>query len=75
MPIKRYMPSLESIKEEYAREVNRKFRAKKRGPRPPSRIPENSVPWIENPKTVAEFWTIAQMVQGVVDKWGPKAST
>jgi hypothetical protein len=72
MPIKRYMPSSESIKEEYAREVRRKLRERKHGPRPKSRITDNSTPWMENPRTVSDLWEIAQNVQALADKWGPK---
>ncbi len=75
MPIKRYSPSLDSIKEEYAREVRKKLRESKHGVRPKSRIRDNSSPWIKHPRSVSELWEIAQNVQQLVNKWGPKAQS
>lgn len=75
MPIKRYSPPLDRIKEEYARDVRRKLREQKHGARPKSKITDNSAPWIERPRSVAELWDIAQSVQQLANKWGPKAQS
>ena len=75
MPRKPYSPPLDRIRQEYAREVRRRLRVQKSGPRPSSKITDNSVPWIERPRTVAELWEIAQSVQNLVNKWGPKAQS
>ena len=74
MAIPRYAPPLERIKEEYARMVQRRVMAKRRPPRPQPKapIPDNSTPWVENPKTIGELMEIAKSVQALVDKWGPK---
>lgn len=72
MPLKRYMPSRESIKEEFSRELRYKLRSGKRSPRIHQSVPDNSQPWLENPRTVAEWLYIAQCVQALEDKWGPK---
>jgi hypothetical protein len=42
-----------------------------RPPSPPSRITDNSEPWIKNPSSVAEFWEIACRVNETVAKWAP----
>jgi hypothetical protein len=61
------------VQEDYCAEVARKFRERRRGPRPPGRrIPDNSEPWNADPRTVGELWEIAQQVQALVEKWGPK---
>jgi hypothetical protein len=73
MPLRRYSPPIERIREEYARECARRAMRLRRGPRPPApKIPDNSEPWIANPKTVGDLWEIAQCVQRTVEKWGPR---
>jgi len=74
MAIRRYSPPLEQVKEEYSRMVRDRVMARRRPRRTESkhRIPDNSTPWVENPKTVGDLWEIAQSVQGLIDQWGPK---
>jgi len=66
------------VQEEYCAEVARRFRQRRRGPRPPGpRIPDNSVPWNADPRTIDDLWTIAQAVQQRVDDflaWRPPSS-
>lgn len=67
MALPRYSPPIERIKEEYSRMIARRVMAARRPPRPPGwkpgpKIPDNSVPWVENPRTVADLWEIAQCV-------------
>jgi hypothetical protein len=62
------------VQEEYCAQVARRFRQRRRGPRPPGpKIPDNSEPWHPDPRTVKDLWEIAQQVQAVIDKWGPKS--
>jgi hypothetical protein len=42
---------------------------RKRPPVRPSKIADNSEPWIRNPSSVAEFWEIACRVNETVAKW------
>ncbi len=68
-----YRPPIRRVQEEYCAEVARRFRQQRRGPRSPrAKIPDNSEPWNADPRTVADLWEIAQQVQGLVEKWGPK---
>ena len=69
-----YRPPIRRVQEEYCAEVARRFRARRRGARRPGpRTPDNSEPWNADPRTVGELWEIAQQVQALVEKWGPKA--
>lgn len=75
MAIRRYSPPLERVREEYSRMVRRKVMARRHPPRPEeprSKITDNSTPWVENPRTIADFLEIGLSVQRLVDKWGPK---
>ena len=73
MALRRYSPPIERVKDDYSRMLARRRMMALRGPRakhPPT--PDNSEPWIEEPKTVEELWSIAQEVQALADKWGPR---
>jgi hypothetical protein len=70
MSLRSYRPPIWRVQEEYCAEVARRFRARRRGPRPPGpKIPDNSEPWIANPKTIDDLWMIAQCVQQRVDEF------
>lgn len=70
MALRRYSPPIERVKEEYSRMIARRMMRKKRGPRPEHpRTPDNSEPWIANPKNVDDLWEIAQCVQRRVDEF------
>ncbi len=65
-----YRPPIRRVQEEYCAEVARRFRQRRRGPRPAGpKIPDNSEPWIADPKTIDDLWTIAQCVQERVDEF------
>lgn len=73
MALRRYSPPIERVKDEYSRMLARRRMMALRGPRqkhPPT--PDNSEPWIANPQTVEELWGVAQEVQALVEKWGPR---
>jgi hypothetical protein len=68
-----YRPPILRVQEEYCAEVARRFRQRRRRPQPAGpKIPDNSEPWNADPRTVGELWEIAQQVQALVEKWGPK---
>ena len=70
MPLPRYSPPIERVREDYARQCAWKLMRARRGPRPPRPpIPDNSEPWIADPRTVEDLWDIAQSVQALADKW------
>lgn len=68
-----YRPSIQSLKEEYARRIAFQFMKKRReekyGPRVPSKITDNSQPWLENPNSVADFWYISEQIRKSTEKW------
>ena len=59
------------LKEEWAFRLRMERLRRKRPPAPPSKITDNSEPWIRNPSSVAEFWEIACRVNETVAKWAP----
>jgi hypothetical protein len=69
--MKPYRPSIRRLQEDWARRVARQVTRRRRKPVPPSKITDNSVPWVENPRTVADFWSIAERVNNCVKQWGP----
>ena len=68
-----YRPTIQSLKEEYARRVAhmvmKKRREEKHGPRTPSKITDNSEPWLENPNSVADYWHISEQIRKSTEKW------
>lgn len=72
--MKSYRPTIRSLQEDWARRISRQIMRRRRKPVPPSKITDNSVPWVENPRTVADFWFIAENVNRCVEKWGPRAT-
>ena len=69
MAIRRYSPPIERVKRDYAMMTSRRYMRKLRGPRPPSNIPDNSEPWIRDPKTIDDLWEISRLVQERVDEF------
>ena len=78
MALRRYSPPIERVKDEYSRMLARRRMMALRGPRPKHPpTPDNSEPWIANPKTIDDLWEIAQCVQRRVDefqKWRQPSS-
>jgi len=68
-----YRPSIQSLKEEYARRIAYSFMKKRReekyGPRTPSKITDNSEPWLENPNSVTDFLYISEQVRKSTETW------
>ena len=70
MHLTQYHPSIRSLQEDFAARLARRRMMAKRGPRPPkSKITDNSVPWLENPSSVADYWYIATKVNERVEAW------
>ena len=70
MPLRCYRPSIRRVQEEYCAEVARRLMRQRRGPRPAApKTPDNSEPWIADPKTVDDLWEIAQRVQERVEQF------
>ena len=60
MPLRCYRPPIRRAQEEYCAEVARRLMRQRRGPRPAGlKTPDNSEPWIANPKTGSDQWEIA----------------
>ncbi len=69
MALRRYTPPIRRLQEDYSAEIARRRMRALRGPRKPGpKIPDNSEPWIRNPRTVDELWQISQWVQERVDQ-------
>jgi len=66
-----YRIPVERLKVEWASRIARARLRRKRPPVRPSKITDNSEPWIRNPSSVAEFWEIACRVNETVAKWAP----
>ena len=78
MALRRYTPPIRRLQEDYSAAIARRWRRARRGPVPPGpKIPDNSEPWMAQPKTVDDLWQIAQWVQERVEqfqKWRPHSS-
>ena len=72
MAFPQYRIPVERLKEEWSARIARNMMRKRRPKLPPSRITDNSEPWIRNPSSVAEFWEIACKVNETVEQWAPK---
>jgi len=67
-----YRIPIPRLKEDWAFRLRMERLRRKRPPAPPSKITDNSEPWIRNPSSVAEFWEIACRVNETVTKWAPR---
>ncbi len=73
--MKPYRPSIRSLQEDWARRISHQLMRKRRRRHvAPSKITDNSVPWMENPRSVADYWFIAENVNQTVLKWRPQAT-
>lgn len=72
--MKPYRPSIRRLQEEWAMRVARQVMKRRRKPAPPSKITDNSVPWMEDPQSLADYWFIAENVNKCVRQWGPQAT-
>lgn len=74
MALRRYTPPIRRLQDDYSSEIARRVRRARRGPaKPGPKIPDNSVPWNPNPRTVADLWEIAEQVNERVKIWGPRS--
>jgi hypothetical protein len=70
-----YRIPIERLKEEWAFRLRMERLRRRRPKLPPSKITDNSEPWIRNPSSVAEYWEISEMIRERSEKWGPKPTT
>ena len=64
MALRRYTPPIRRVQEDYSAEVARQWRRARSGPpQAGPKIPDNSEPWMAEPKSVDDLWQIAQWVQ------------
>jgi len=66
-----YRIPIQRLKEEWAFRLRMERLRRKRPLMQPSKITDNSEPWIKNPSSVAEFREIACRVNETVAKWAP----
>ena len=70
MHLTQYHPSIRRLQEDFAARLARRRMMANRGPRSPkSGITDNSVPWLENPNSVADYLYIARKVNETVEAW------
>jgi len=67
-----YRIPIARLKEEWAFRLRMERLHRKRPTVPPSKITDNSEPWIRTPSSVEEFWQIACKVNETVAKWAPQ---
>jgi hypothetical protein len=73
MHLTQYHPPIRRLQEDFAARLARRRLMAARGPRPPkSMITDNSVPWLEQPNSVADLWYIASKVNERVETWQRK---
>jgi hypothetical protein len=65
----RYHPPIRRLQEDFARRLAHQRMAARRGPRPPSTITDNSVPWMEKPNSVADCIEISRRVAESEAQW------
>ena len=71
---KGYRPSIRRLQLDFAARLARKRMLegiRKNQPAAEKTITGNSVPWLENPDSVADYWYIACQVNKTVEKWTP----
>ena len=71
---KAYRPSIRRLQLDFAARLARKRMLagiRKNHPAAAKTITGNSVPWLENPDSVADYWYIACQVNKTVEKWTP----
>jgi hypothetical protein len=66
-----YRIPVQRLKEEWAFRLRMERLWSRRAPQSPSRLADNSEPWIANPSSVAELLEIARRVNETVAKWSP----
>lgn len=73
MALRRYIPPIRRLQEDYSADIARRWRNARRGPKKAGpKIPDNSEPWNPDPRTVADLWEIAEQVNDLVKKWSPR---
>lgn len=63
MAFPQYRIPVERLKEEWASRIARNIRRKRRPPVPPSKIEDNSEPWIREPHSINELECLVSIVR------------
>lgn len=71
MAFPQYRIPIDRLKEEWAFRKRMERLRKNRPQQRPSKITDNSEPWIRNPSSVADFIEISRKVTETVEKWSP----
>ncbi len=69
MKLTQYHPSIRRLQLDFAARLARRKMLAARGPRPKSRITDNSEPWLENPDSVADYLEISSRVKSSETLW------
>lgn len=69
MHLTKYHPPIRRLQEDFAARLARKRMLARKDRPPKSKITDNSVPWMENPDSIADFWYIACRVNATVEAW------
>ena len=72
MAFPQYRIPIHRLQEDWAFRLRMERLRRRQPPRPPTRITDNSEPWVRNPASVAEFLEIASKVNETVAKWGTR---
>lgn len=72
MAFPQYRIPVERLKEEWEFRKRMERLRRKHSSGTPSKITDNSEPWIRNPSSVAEFWEIACRINETVESWAPQ---
>ena len=75
--MKPYRPSIRRLQLDFAQRLARKrmlAKIREKNPHPDKKIMDNSEPWLRDPRSVEDYWYIAQQVNERVKKWGPQAT-
>ncbi|MCH7226552.1 hypothetical protein [Haloferula sp. A504] len=67
--MKPYRPSILRLQQEWSMRIARDVMKRRRKPVPPSKITDNSVPWMENPSSVADYLEISRQVEESKRQW------
>ncbi len=72
MAIPQYRIPIRRLQEDWVFRLRMERLHRRQPPSQPTRITDNSEPWIRNPSSVAEYMEIASKVNETVAKWAPR---
>jgi len=72
MPLPQYRIPVERLKEEWAFRMRMQRLRKSRPQGPPSRITDNSEPWVRKNASISELIEASRKINEIVAKWSPQ---